>query len=321
VFQPEFYLSDATLKGAEELAGQHELGSEIISDGTFENPATFIDLRDRIVKRTQAFAHFIYGVSQSARQDVAQAKQALELADTPAWDDRDGKEVLYLFLGSAAGMQKEWATARSYYERALALRPGYARALLGLAQVQFVTAGPTRDCASSAVDADALLRVKESLAAVASAPVQPAVSYVPEKAQYLLGQLNLCFSQAGIENRFAEAKQDLQGFIAAFEGGKSGLRDLAAEAHASLGLLAFPAEDEQDPSTLSADYAHALAEYTKAIELSQHRERQAELWVMVGYLHAQLGDGKAEDSYATAMRLDPAHRSDLEGLRRQYEQS
>src|SRR5262249_53543334 len=207
------------------------------------------------------------------------------------------------------------------YERALALRPGYARALLGLAQVQFVTAGPTRDCASSAVDADALLRVKASLAAVGSAPVQPAVSYVPEKAQYLLGQLNLCLSQAGVENRFTEAKQDLQGFIAAFEGGKSGLRDLAAEAHASLGLLAFPSEDEQDPSRLSADYSHALAEYTKAIELSEHRERQSELWVMVGYLHGQLGDVQADEAYATAIRLDPAIRTDLEDLRRRYEQS
>ena len=41
----------------------------------------------------------------------------------------------------------------SDYERALTIRPGYARALLGLAEVEFQAAGPTQDCDPSRVDA------------------------------------------------------------------------------------------------------------------------------------------------------------------------
>jgi tetratricopeptide (TPR) repeat protein len=273
------------------------------------------------VKRTQALANFIYGISQYARQDLPQAQRALQQADTAAWDDADGKEVLYLFFGSAAGMQKDWEAARTYYQRALQLRPGYARALLGLAQVQFHTAGPTHDCESAKVDAASLRSVRERLGTVATASVQPAVSNIPEKTQYLLGQVNLCLSQAGVEDRFDEAQHELQSVVGAFDGGKKSLQDLAAEAHASLGLLAFPPTGEEDAETKQAAYQRALREYSTAIALSEHRERQAELWVMVGYLHAQLNDGQAEEAYATGIRLDPAHRTEYEALRRRYEAS
>ena len=66
----------------------------------------------------------------------------------PAEQAAAGDELAYLFLGHAARRQGDPDSAQHHYEAALAVNPGYARALLSLGRRASAVAPPSRMAAA-----------------------------------------------------------------------------------------------------------------------------------------------------------------------------
>jgi tetratricopeptide (TPR) repeat protein len=307
-FVPQFYLRN--LQDTPELEGQHDLG-QTVAVRSLDDPASRSTLRANLLDRTRAFAEFVIGVSQFSSDKFAVARVHFSKAETdPQWDDRSGKEVLYMFEGYTAGKLGDNAGARKYFERALAINPEFARAYLGLGEVQFQESlGKPEACARDSVKAagihDAIKLYQHAL----NAKVQPARSNVPTWTALSLGRAYVCLSQADAGSYWSDAERELSTVIADYEADKRNpaLRDPAAEAHSNLGFVYLPGRC--DPNRQDR-YRAAAQEYQRAIDLSPfHTERQGFYYAMLGFIHGQLGAlDQSRAAYRDAMRVDPLHR-------------
>lgn len=195
-FLPEFYLSERKFKQASELPGQYDFGSPIEVSGDIEaNTAARTELRGRLISRASALAYFALGLGHYVRGELEQADHFfLEAAAAKGWDDRDGKEVLFLFLGNSAGMQAKWDLADDYFARSVQLRPDYARAWLGIAEIRFQRA--KGDCQPGLADHAGLTEVLAGFRKAARARLKPSLAFVDEKAAFGEGRVFLCLSSA-----------------------------------------------------------------------------------------------------------------------------
>lgn len=320
-FTPELFVSELGFETpAEEFFGQHQLGSGIPLAGELDNPVARSQLREALLGRTQALAQFVLGLSYAAHQQWQPAYAHFQNAErTARWPDRDGKELLYLFLGNGALKLGNLDAAQGFYEHALSLNPEYARAYIGAAEVQFHRAKGS--CEAGDVDAEGLRKALDGFARAATARVQPALADIPAKFAYGQGRVHLCLSQALVADHWSDAERKFREVIQAFDAGNPRLRIMAAESHADLGFLHLPAAGDADAETR---LRRAAGEYQKALELFPETDpdhRRAFFWSMIGFIHGRLGDiANAERAYDQAIGLasdDPVLRARYEADRRQ----
>ena len=117
--------------------------------------------------------------------------------EAEGWDERDGKEVSYFFLGNAVLTLGDLNEAAGYYQRALDLNPEYA-ARPGRRRTGRLPGSQGQVC--SAIDEAGLRRAIADTQAALTARDQPAVSDVGVKAAYQIGRAELCLSLAGSES-------------------------------------------------------------------------------------------------------------------------
>ncbi|MDP9388505.1 MAG: hypothetical protein M3Q48_11500, partial [Actinomycetota bacterium] len=314
-FRPEFFVSEAKLSGAEELFGQYQLGSLVEAPGNITlNPVVQRDVRDEVLGRTRALAEFILGLSYLAVSQPQPALDHFEAArNAPGWDDRDGKEVLFLLLGTAAAKVGDLDRARLAYERSLAIEPEYARARLGQADLVFQRS--RGDCRAETVDPGGLRHSREMFEGALTARVRPALSDVSVKAAFGRGRVHLCLSQAGLSDHWMDAERDFEHVVDAYMRGNQRVRELAAESYANLGLVHLPAVGDPDGV---ARYRKAEADYAKAVDLTRDDSRKALFHSMRGFILGRLGEEEeADEAYrqAIALERDPTTRAGYEQAR------
>jgi tetratricopeptide (TPR) repeat protein len=320
-FVPEFYVSPRKLKNAEELQGQYNFGSSIpVPADLLTNINARGRLRASLLARTRALAQFVKGLSDYSENNFDSAAHYFaEAARADGWEEHEGKEVLYLFLGNTAGKRHDLQAAQTYYAHALQLAPEYARARLRAAQVLFQRA---RDnCEQGHVNVRGLELALQGYQWALSAKVQPPLADIPVKASFGVGRVYLCRSQALIANEWDKAEQAFTGVIQAYEGGNQRVQNLAAEAHAHLGICYSPPAD--DPNA-DAKWRRAVAEYQKAIALSMHDDQKADYNSKLGFIYGRLHDyDKADKAYQAAIQLDPdpTRRGEYEAVRRKLQQA
>jgi tetratricopeptide (TPR) repeat protein len=317
-FVPEFYLSDRQLQDAKELPGQYEFGSSIETSANITtNPAARNELRTRLLARTGALGQFVIGLSYYVLYKFDEANQYFQQAkNVEGWDDHDGKEVLYLFLGNTAGQRKDLLSAQEYYSRALELKPEYARARLGAAEVIFQRSHST--CQHNTVDARGLAEAIRGYQSALDAAIQPPLADIKTKTNFGLGRAYLCLSQALVEDYWSKAESAFKKVIADYEGGNQRVQEMAAESHANLGIVYSPPECDPDPTP---QFRRAAAEYQAAINISSRPARQAFFNRRLGEIYSRLKEYDAADkAYATAISLDPDHRREYEAARQQSRQ-
>lgn len=286
--RPEFYIADSKLSGAEELSGAHSLGSVIRAPGDTTNPATKHTLNERLLARTGALAQFVVGLGYFANGDHSNATKYFQAAEsTQGWEQHDGKELLYLFLGTAALHGEDLAAAEAFYTQALQLNPTYARAQLGLGEVQFLRA---RQAACEPGQTD-IAGVEQAATLYLSAleMAAPAEAKIAVKTAAFTGRAYLCLTRAGVDRR-ADAERELRAVINAYAHGNNGLRDLAAEAHANLGLLNLTVLATDSPTVVRQRYRDAAAEYQEAITLSRRPEWQAYYSLSLTFIYLSLDE-------------------------------
>jgi tetratricopeptide (TPR) repeat protein len=318
-FTAEFFLGDRQLHDAEELFGQHELGSVIDTPGDIRNTVIRKGLRDQILGRTRALAEFVVGLSHYGAHQYQPALEHFQAAvQTASWDDRDGKEVLYLFLGNASGRLDDLDKAAAAYDQALALNPEYARARLGRAEVLLHKARGT--CEAGHVDAAGLAAALDAFHGAETAKVQPALSDIPTKVAFGEGRVHLCQSQALVGDHWADAEREFQQVVAEFLNGNRRVTELAGEAYANLGFVHLPAAGAPDAASR---YRQAAADYQSAFDISTDDDRKAFFSGMRGFVLGRVGEtAQADAAYRLAAQLarDPAVRDGYERSRQALNQ-
>lgn len=310
----EFFLADRRLEDAVELVGQHELGSPARAVGDIRNPVARQDLTDQVLARTRALAEFIVGLSYYSVNDNQLALDHFETASSsPGWDDRAGKQVLYLFLGNASGKLHQFVEADAFYDRAISLDPQYARARLGKAEVAFQQA--RSDCEKGNADPAGLSKALDLYQVALGSPAQPAPADIPTKVAFGSGRILLCLSQALVADRWADAERELKNVIRVFRDGNERVREMAAESYADLGLVYLPTATDPDADRA---YRRAAEAFRSALGVTQRDERKALYLSLRGFALSRLGDAAgAQEAYAQAVALerDPAKKAEYERAR------
>lgn len=304
-FAPEFYLSGRKLPGAEELAGQYEFGSVLEGPADLErNPVARKEVRDRLVARTRALAQFMVGLGYYTMERFDEAANHFQAAER-TWDDCQCKEVLQIFLGDTAGKRGDLAAAETYYQAALRSNPDLARARFGVAETTFHRS--RADCEASNVDVAGLYVALSDYQRTLAAADQSAYPTLSSKVALGLGRTYLCLSQALVADEWSRAEGELRKVIANFDGGNAGARELAAEAHAGLGLVYLPSVGDLDSD---AKYLRARQEFETALGITRRPRQQAAYHAMLGFIHERLNEHeRAASHYRRAAELDPARYS------------
>lgn len=133
-----FYLNEDSTFGFPEFIGQDTWSSEIKyplgndPQSSFERGELLGEIS---TYQGKALAYSIYGVWKYSVGEYETSAELFEKSTkiTPLKDTK-GLSVWYLWWGNATLKQQDFTNAHTYYQNALDLRPGYARAFIGLAE-------------------------------------------------------------------------------------------------------------------------------------------------------------------------------------------
>jgi len=268
---PEFYLSDQNLNDANEVTGAHAWGVPFSLKGQ-GGVSGRLEFSRFISPRIQALTALSIGLAYYAVKDY---RAALEVFASPQthqyWAGQEGQQLLYLLVGNAAGKSGDFERAEQAYRQSLQIDPEYARARIGLAGMYYLRALQPYNQSNLPADVDRSL-LDTSIADYQQALLaqhQPPQADISAKAHFGLGQCYLMQSYAAGETRFAAAAAELQSVLAAYGDGQNPrLQELAAEAHARLGLIA----------DLSGHPELAAAEYAQAADLTRYDTARHKLY-------------------------------------------
>lgn len=279
---PEFYVASENFYEAEEITGQYQMG-EVFSLVGQENVARRIELSNKYETRSQAIARITIGLAYFSLRDYQSALAVFQEAENiPGWDETQGKAVLYLLAGNAALKAKDFDTAKSSLNKSLAIDPEYARPLITLGSVYYLQAlepfEQSKDPAS--IELDLIDKSIEMYNRALQANNQPPLSDISTKVHFGLGQCYLMQTYSGMDTPLGNAVEEFQIVIANYGDGKNPrVRELAAEAHARLGLI-------YDLSGYTED---AAQEYQLAAELLfDNPERQEQYQARVDELSVKI---------------------------------
>jgi tetratricopeptide (TPR) repeat protein len=285
---PEFYVAIANFELAQELTGSHRLGTPIpISGELFQNPVLGAGVNRELNGRTLALAYFTIGMIYFELDDYEQAYHAFEEAEKiPDWESQDGKEVVYLFLGNTALGFKNYETANTWFQEAIANNPNYARAYIGygysLFQQAIVNLADDGTVDLGLMD-QAINAFKQGLIATD----KPSNADIDAKGHFGLGRAYLTLSNLGEADLWAESKSELLYVTEAYEAGQVNLQELAAQAYGNLGLLNY---------ALGA-YDDAIHAFEQALEIGCYPEFKAEWADWLSRIYQERGDENKAAEY------------------------
>lgn len=287
---PEFYVSTRGLGDALELAGPYPMGARI-SDSSRLDTASRRALRLEMLRRTRSMADFVAGVVSLKLDQADEARTWFESAveGVSQWENPTNSEVFHLYVGSANLRLGDIDAAEAAYQDALGLQPGYARAMIGLAEVEFQRsrgqcfAGTTDDAALE----DALRLYDE--AAEQSAPPQAQIEF---KAALGRGRVMACRSQAGDALEWDTASEELSSVIDAYTGGQTSLEELAALAYGARATTSLRLNE----FVPTASQLRAAADDLEAGYIISGQSKTRQIYAgLLGFVYDILGDRAATD--------------------------
>ncbi len=299
-FMPEFYVNYSAFRDASEVAGSHQLGSQLAVELPFGDSLQAIT-NPALVGRVNALDLITIGLAYYSIDKFEEAiPKFQEAADDTRWLDSSGKEVVYLLLGNAYEL---WASrdddnqylpkAELNYSKSLSLNEDYARGMLGLANVVYLQAlGPLKDLK---IDPAELDRAQGLTQQALDLPDQPETANVPAKAHFNFGQIDLARYRAQVPGKdwLSEAKKEFTFVTQAYEAGNPSLQSLAAHGYFRLGVIAYQQGDKDTSISL----------IKKAIGMASPFY-QAEFSAFLGGMYAALGEKDlAQQSYESAITV------------------
>lgn len=302
VFTPEFFVDRSLVPGAEELAGYYQFGAPVGAPaGLADNPVFHREIRTVLAARAGALAWFVLGVGHYALGHYDKATADLrKAADLPGWQDADGKEILYLFLGNAASKAGRYDEAIGWFGRATDINPRFGRAHTGSAEALFHRS--RGQCTPDTVKVNDLHRSIDVYRLAAGEVAPPYARLTRSKIDLGLRRVYACLSQAAMSADWDAARQHFHLAIDEGTGDPAG-RVVQLEAWAGLGLVELPPRRVADP----AAYQRAIDAYRNAVALADdYPMRNAQLLSLLGQVQYSSGDRTgARQSFDKAADADP----------------
>ncbi|HEX4982451.1 MAG TPA: hypothetical protein VFV63_12155, partial [Ilumatobacteraceae bacterium] len=283
-FDPTFAVRTDTTRRLLQLAGMYGLGAPTTFERGFDEPAVKIELRETLQRRSCILVHLVLGLSYYRATDFASARASFERAvgadscpSAPPTNSSgsEGQEIAYLYLGSLSLLVNDPAAADAWYDQALAIVPGYARAKFGKAEVEFQRARVTACDRSADVSRlqTALDMYDEAFDAYRAGlrSGQEQVPYLATQGHLQIGRVRLCLGlhdPASLTVARRELDDVVTDYLEAAPDRKAQLVDAAAEAYAGLSYLELTRAD-------GPDFDAALANVDRALDLGPASERAA----------------------------------------------
>jgi len=257
---PEFYVVSDNFYEAEEITGHYQIGKTFDLEGQ-DSITRRIALSKEYEIRAQVISRITIGLAYFSLRNYETALTMFQSAqDISSSSDTQEEKVLYLLAGNAAMKSSEFDTAISKLNKSLAIDSEYARPLITLGSVYYLQAlQPFAKTGKPAdIDLGLLSKSIEQYNRALISDHQPDLSDIPTKVHFGLGQCYLLQSYSGMDKSLNKAVDEFKIVIADYGNGKNPrVRELAAEAHARLGLI-------NDLSGYSRD---AAQEYQLAADL------------------------------------------------------
>lgn len=292
--QPEFFVDTRNLQEAAEMVGQHSLGSGIAIVAGAEDLPTQRALNLELSRRAEVFSLITRGLSDYFTHNYTDALDLFTQANQERyWDYPDGREVVYLFQGNAAGRANDLEQAKVAYLKALEVDADYARAYVGLGGVAYSEALLKVTSDQFTPDLDkfklALDFYDQALTAKNASPTAD----IPAKVAFGRGQVYLMEWFAG-QDTLALAQRSFMEVLGFYDGGNNPrLQEMASETHARLGIIAR----QQNDLTV------AVSEYTIARDLATNPSRRGLYNITLGDLHTRQGSkAEGQAAYETAVK-------------------
>jgi tetratricopeptide (TPR) repeat protein len=283
VITPKFFISQDAFGDAQEILGENELGGPFRLTGKTTSGADLIGENKNLRSRVEVLSLLLKGLTAFVGEDFPLSLNYFGQAQSSnLWEDTRGKEVVYMLAGNTSArlanyyvLQGQLAEADSaimkteeYYKKALDSRPDYARAYLGLGNVEYYYA--TRPAISSGnisdIDTHALEKVDNFLQSAINAKSQPSTADIKEKVAFNKAQAELISFQLTRDHAYLDkAIENYFIIVNAFDHGNVRLRELAAHAHSGLGLI----------YRIQKKPTEALSHYESAISLTHSPSMEA----------------------------------------------
>jgi tetratricopeptide (TPR) repeat protein len=293
---PEFFVVSKDFNWAQEITGLHQLGTPIeVPEDLFSNPVFGAEVNRELYGRTLSLAHLTIGLIYFRQNNYNDAFTAFsEAENTPGWESKDGKEVIYLFLGNAALNLKEYDTASNWFEKALDNNPNYSRAYIGFGFNRFQQSilGLKQN---RTVDLDLMDQAINVFNQGLKSTDKPPNADVDAKAHFGLGRAYLTLSVLDVKDLWVESENELRYITEAYEAGKVNSKELAAQAYGNLGLLHYSL----------GNYDEAIHVYEQALNIGNDPEFNAE-WTrgLSRIYRVQGNDEKAAEYEAQAAEYE-----------------
>jgi tetratricopeptide (TPR) repeat protein len=274
---PEFFISDQNLHDAHEITGQYKLGVPFSALGQGD-VAKRIEVGTILTERAALLSKITVGLAYYASQNYSEALNTFQqLDDSIGWDEVGGEELVHVLIGNSAGRLGDLAHAEKAYKESMELDPEYARAYAGLGIVHYLKAyEPVRSAEDFAdIDMDQIDLSIEMFGRAAAARNQPALSDIPTKVRYGLGQAYLAQSLADEDYLVDRAVREFESVISVYAEGKNPrVRELAGEAQARLGLIYEAAGECINSAERYADAARLLYDNVERQQFYEQRSQE-----------------------------------------------
>ncbi len=346
LLEPAFYLTAKAVGQANELLGEHALGTPIAYRP--DNLASQRDANAILQARLQALVQILLGLSdfslgtqegyQQAATDFEDAATGTEWGEA---EDDTGQEILHLFLGSAYLLQtnflqddpdalsKALRESQAAYQKAIDLNSDYPRAYNGLGAVLFQLARPQSATAECEWEWNLLDQAADAYNQALAAPeeTKPSQAYVDARAQLGLGRIHFIRGYCLVDDRsdaWDTARAHYDAVVAEYLANPNAefLENNALVAYTELGHLAFfpvldaiPIEGGSAPDQ-AALLDEAIQNYSHALELPDTQpERLHAMGVMSFLLDAYCLAGQTEEA-STVLHDFVADLDDPSGARK-----
>jgi tetratricopeptide (TPR) repeat protein len=355
LLKPEFFVNTRNFQEAEEIVGQHQLGSDIRILGDEEQNPTQITLNRELSHRSQVLALISKGLAMLFTHQYEDALAMFQAANADQlWEFNAGREVVYLFEGNAAGKADLLPQAEQAFQDALRIDPEYARAYAGLGSVYYTYSLQGLSSQNFNPNREDLQKALEYFQFAEQASHKPVTANIPAKIAFGRGQVYMALwlvKEAPAE----QAVEQFQFVIDQYQTNKNeAIREIASESCARLGLIARQSGDTagalerytqaaglatnparravyqtsigdlcqgQDDEKASAAYQKAIQEYQSAMRLTTQLERRADYWVSIAGCYLKLNQqAQALDALQQALDLLPADSTQRSQVEAQIQQ-
>lgn len=249
--QPEFFIATSFIDAKSsangtEIVGSYKLGAPFTLQ---TEEALGVETSRIFAVRSTILSTAIVGLWYYAEHMYERALAYFQSIDNDGfWEDVQGREILYLFIGNCQGKLNELALAQEAFQKSLSIDPEYARSYIGLANVYYLLAlrpaGSQQEFAKidQTILEQAEITYKEALTVLN----QPVFADIDAKVHFGLGQIYLVRSLASTVAPIQPAVTEFTTVLELYaDGSNPRLAELAAESHARLGLI-FAIQEQID---------------------------------------------------------------------------